>query len=103
MLGSWLSGTTAPETYLKGFGSLRLVLGKEIYSCRSSNTTSNIKNLVSIFNPNLRGKVVLVSGNGLIEWFTIGLNYVISVLDSLRWEKGHTKRQKWNDWPHPYS
>ena len=38
----------------------------------SSNTTANIEDIVSIFDTNLRGEIVLVASNGLVERFTVG-------------------------------
>jgi hypothetical protein len=38
----------------------------------SSNTASNIENSVSILDTNLRGKIVFVTSNGLVERFTVG-------------------------------
>lgn len=40
-------------------------------SRRATDTTSNIKNFVSILNTNLGRQVMLVAGNCLVEWFTI--------------------------------
>jgi len=37
-----------------------------------SNATANIENIVSIFDTNLRGEVVFVTRNGLVERFTVG-------------------------------
>ena len=38
----------------------------------SSNTTANIEDIVSIFDTNPRGEIVLVASNGLVERFTVG-------------------------------
>jgi hypothetical protein len=40
-------------------------------SGRAANTTSNIKDLVSIFDANLSSKVVFVAGDGLVETLAI--------------------------------
>lgn len=40
-------------------------------SGRSSNTTADIEDFVSILDPNLGGKVVFVAGNCLVEGFTV--------------------------------
>lgn len=39
---------------------------------RSSNTTANVKNSVSILDANFGSEVVLVAGNGLVEPLSIG-------------------------------
>ncbi len=38
----------------------------------SPNTTANIEDFVSILDPDLRGEIVLMTSNGLVERFTIG-------------------------------
>jgi hypothetical protein len=38
----------------------------------SSNTTANIEDFVSIFDTDLRGEIVLMASNGLVERFTVG-------------------------------
>jgi hypothetical protein len=38
----------------------------------SSNTTANIEDFVSILNTDLRGKIVLMASNSLVERFTVG-------------------------------
>jgi len=37
----------------------------------STNTTANIKNLVSVLDTNLRGEIMFMTGNGLVERFTV--------------------------------
>lgn len=40
-------------------------------SSRSSNTTTDIKDFVSILDPNLGSEIVFVAGNCLVEGFTV--------------------------------
>jgi intracellular sulfur oxidation DsrE/DsrF family protein len=40
------------------------------FSCRPSNSTANIQNLVSILDTDFGSEIVLVAGNGLVEGFT---------------------------------
>jgi len=37
----------------------------------AADTTSNIEDFVSILDANFCGKVVFVTSNGLVEWFTV--------------------------------
>ena len=41
------------------------------FSGWSTNTTADIEDFVSVFDTNLRGEVVFVTGNGLVEGFTV--------------------------------
>ena len=38
---------------------------------RSTNSTSNIEDPISVIDPDFGGEVVLVAGDGLVEWFTV--------------------------------
>ena len=40
-------------------------------SCGSTDTTTDIENFVSIFDTNLGSKVMFVTGNSLVKWFTV--------------------------------
>ena len=42
------------------------------FSRRTSNTASHIKDSVSIFDTNFGSEVVFVTGNGLVEGFSVG-------------------------------
>ena len=37
-----------------------------------SNTTANVEDFVSVFDTDLRGEIVLMASNGLVERFTVG-------------------------------